>query len=163
MASEGTRVSIFRTALGATTGVVDFHVSEREDSSSVLEIGERQIHRFPGTAEKSVVSVPLETLDDALAAERLIRPCLLKVDVQGYEFEVLQGATQTLREVDEILVELSFAELYVGQHLAADVIEVLTSAGFSPVGIHNVVSGTDGPLQADFHFARFPPTYRSNR
>ncbi len=155
-ASEKDRVSIFATAVGAESGTVAFHVSAREDSSSVLEIGESQTARFPGTGLKAVVAVPMETLDCALPAEHLVRPCLLKIDVQGYEFEVLQGARKTLAEIDEVFVETSFVELYVGQHLAPDVIRFLIDAGFCPVGIHNAVVDPEGvSVQADVRFVRF--------
>lgn len=154
-ASDKDRVSILRTAVGAETGVVPFHVSAREDSSSVLEIGEGQVGRFPGTALKHVVTVPIDTLDRALSFERVVRPCLLKIDVQGYELEVLQGAQETLAKIDEVLVEVSFVELYVGQRLASDVIRFLMDAGFCPIGIHSTMIARDGvPLQADLRFAR---------
>jgi FkbM family methyltransferase len=154
-ARDKARVMVFRTAIGPVSGTTPFFVSSREDSSSVLEIGENQERVFPGTCVKEVVTIPMETLDRLLRPEDLLRPCLLKVDVQGYEFEVLTGARTTLMCVDELLVEASFIKLYCNQRLASDVIRLLLDAGFCPVAIYDMVSDANGvPVQADFHFIR---------
>ncbi|MFM9982177.1 MAG: FkbM family methyltransferase [Burkholderiales bacterium] len=54
----------------------------------------------------------------------------LKLDVQGAELMVLQGAERTLRDVVMVQVEVEFLELYAGQPLFADVDRYLRSQGF---------------------------------
>ncbi len=98
-------------------------------------------------------------LDEVMEADRLAAPTLLKIDVQGYELELLRGAERSLAAIDEILVECSFVELYAGQPLADDVVCHLRERGFGLNGVHSVARGADGrPLQADLLFSRRPET-----
>lgn len=111
---------------------------------------------FPGTEEATQTTVEMARLDDILTgADPLPRPCLLKIDVQGNELEVLHGALATLDLVDEVLVECSFAELYTGQARVHEVVAFLGSRGFGLAGVFSITSDVVGrQLQGDFLFAR---------
>ena len=61
----------------------------------------------------------------------------LKIDVQGYEWQVLNGAIQTLPKICGILCELSLVELYEGQKLWMDMIRWLEDKGFALWAIQN--------------------------
>ena len=142
-------------ALGAEPGSRRLHVSGRDDSSSLLPIG-RQATVFPGTAATGSRDVDVDVLARHLDASTP-RPVLLKIDVQGYELEVLRGAGAALDHVDEILCECSFVELYTGQPLAAEVIAHLADRGFALVNVSGIVTSADGQqLQADLTFRRRP-------
>lgn len=146
-------VEVHVAAVGARPGRCTLHVSAAADSSSLLPIG-RQAREFQGTAEAAVREVPVTTLDEHLDAD-IARPALLKIDVQGYELEVLRGATRVLDSVQEILCECSFVELYVGQPLAGDVVAHLAGRGFRLVHVAGISTGVDGEqLQADLTFRR---------
>ncbi len=139
----GDRVEVVGAAAGAETGRARLNVSARDDSSSLLPIGSRQVSEFPGTAVSDEVEVRVTTLDEALPGE-LARPCLLKIDVQGFELEVLKGAEETLKSVDEALIECSFVELYSGQPLADEVIGQMVGSGFRLRGVHAITCSRDG-------------------
>ena len=147
---------IFPVALGSRTGQATMHVARRDDSSSLLPPTERQTEAFPGTEEATQTTVEMTCLDDILTgADPLPRPCLLKIDVQGNELEVLRGAVATLDLVDEVLVECSFAELYSGQARADEVVAFLGSRDFGLAGVFSITSDSLGrQLQGDFLFAR---------
>jgi hypothetical protein len=130
-------------------------VSKRDDSSSLLPIGAAQIAAFPGTAEAREEVVLVHRLEDHLRPDRVRRPCLLKIDVQGFELYVLKGAGETLDLVDEILVEASFVELYDGQPLAHEIVNYLGERGFRLADISSVSRQRGGrALQAEFLFRR---------
>jgi FkbM family methyltransferase len=153
----GSRVRVETVALGSAPGQAEINVSARDDSSSLLPIGERQVREFPGTAKQSTVTIEVSTLDSAVTGP-VARPCLLKVDVQGLELEVLKGGRETLREVDEALVECSFVELYEGQALADEVIAFMLESGLRLAGVFGTVFSKAGePVQADFLFRRTEP------
>lgn len=152
----GDAAELRRVALGAATGEAVLHVAGRDDSSSLLPIA-GQAAAFPGTAEVDRVRVPVGRLADHLP-DPAARPCLLKVDVQGGELDVLRGAGAALGRVDEVLCECSFVELYAGQPLADEVIAFLAGHGLRLAGCFDQRRDARGDaLQADLLFRRAGP------
>lgn len=154
---------IYDLALGSGRASVEFHVSGNLDSSSILSMTASHITAFPGSDETGRVTVPVARLDGVLRPEQLPSPSLLKIDVQGYELEVLRGAEELLERFDVILVECSFVELYAGQAQAEDVIGHLRERGFRLAGVFSPAYDAGGRcLQADALFERRAPqgTYR---
>ena len=148
------QVTVLATAVAAVAGRRQLHVSRKTDSSSLLPILKPYVDAFPGTEEAKILDVDVKTLDSVLS-ERIRRPCLLKVDAQGGELEVLQGAEAILEEVDVAYVECSFVEFYRGQALADEVIRAFLSHGFRLDGVYSVVHDTQRRcLQADLLFRR---------
>jgi FkbM family methyltransferase len=148
------RVRIENFALGAEPGSAELNISKRSDSSSLLPIGEGQVEAYPGTEAASTETIQLETLDNLLP-DAPKRPALLKIDVQGFELDVLRGAARTLASVDAIFAECSFVELYEGQPLVGEIIAFLAERGFTISGVFGVNYDSTGRcLQADFLFRR---------
>jgi FkbM family methyltransferase len=148
------RLVILPQAAAATAETRAFHVSRETDSSSLLEITNNYTAAFPGTEEEETVDVDAAPLDELVAGD-IERPCLLKIDAQGSELEVLAGATRLLSHVDEIFVECSFVEFYRGQPLVDDIVVELHSRGFRLDGVFSVVrDGRGHCLQADLLFGR---------
>lgn len=122
-------VQLRRTALGRRSGSVVFHPHEYSLASSVLA-------RAPGadeeawTGEQAAIDVPLARLDDEVEVATLAHPVLLKLDVQGYEAEVLAGGPEVLATVDGVLVELAFVRAYADQPLAAELVTLLAEQGW---------------------------------
>lgn len=150
--SNAPRCSVRQVALGATRGREVLHVSRHDDSSSLLPIGDGQTTAFPGTEEASTIEVEVSTLDDELQSLELTGPVLLKMDVQGFELEVLRGAVETLGETEWVYVEASFVELYDGQPLAADLIEWLRLHDFVLVDLGSITRVGARIVQADLLF-----------
>ncbi len=117
-------------ALGERDGSVQFHVNSHSHSSSILSIGERHRKAFPNAREISTIDVPLSTLDRAMESVTLERPLLLKLDIQGYEPQVLQGASATLMEADYVLLEASFRPLYEGESVFMEIVRTMEKRGF---------------------------------
>ncbi|MEE4195469.1 MAG: FkbM family methyltransferase, partial [Anaerolineae bacterium] len=152
---QDNRVVLHPFAIGNKFETTEIHVSNADDSSSLLPISELQEAIFPGTAEKETRTIEVKPLDEVIAPGDLQQPALLKLDVQGFEIEVLQGSGELLQLFSFVYVECSFVELYQGQSLAHDVIALLSSAGFKLVGIYNPSYGADGSaVQADFLFEK---------
>ena len=121
-----------RCAIGDRNGEIEINVAGNSTSSSVLPMMDS--HRSACEISTYVGSekVPLFTLDSVVPAylEKTHRP-FLKIDTQGFEWEVLNGARETLPHVQGILCELSLVPLYEGQHLWMDLIERIEGAGFT--------------------------------
>lgn len=153
-ALAGLPVVIHNRALGATAGEAAFHVSRADDSSSLLPIASRQTTEFPGTEALHQIPVRVALLSSYLD-ENVVRPALLKLDVQGGELDVLIGAGSALSLVDEILVEASFVQLYEGQARADEVIAYVLRHDFRLVDVIALARASDGTaLQADLLFRR---------
>ena len=145
---------LHRFAIGPEKSISIMHVSNRDDSSSLLPISGLQTALFPNTKERGTREVYVAPLAEILTGA-ILEPALLKIDVQGYELLVLQGCLSLLANFKHIYVECSFIELYVGQSLASEVIDFLAKQNFRLVGVYNLYYGPDGrSIQADFLFQR---------
>jgi len=143
-------------ALGAEPGSATLRVSANSVSSSLLPIGSVHVEAEPASRTVRTEMVPVSTLDAELAAEAQEHGYWLKLDVQGYEKEVLLGATDVLTHTRVVQCELSTRQLYAGQPSYLDVLPLLDEAGFTPV---NIVPGFCDPatgemLQFDIVAAR---------
>ena len=83
-------------------------------------------------ADDKKISVNLKSLDSLLNEiyPEIKKNILLKIDVQGFELEVLKGAVEKLKAIEVILIELSFREIYKQTPLADEVISFLHSKDF---------------------------------
>ena len=146
----------FQTALGAQNGQVEFRRSSFSKSSSVLPMATLHHDVFPWSARSSPLEIQLGTLDGYSGEMELTSKVLIKIDVQGYEDRVLKGSTQVLKQVDYVLVEVSFRPLYEGQAGFGEVYDFLLESGFSYAGnLDQWVSPLDDSvLQADALFVK---------
>ena len=153
--AEDDRTMLVEAAVGPHAGDAEIHLSERDDSSSLLPITERQDELFPGTAESGTASIRVVRVADVLGAQEIAAPALLKLDVQGFELQALEGSEDVLPRFDWVYVECSFVELYAGQAFADEVIAWLRERGFRLVGVFNMsYDGAGRAIQADFLFRK---------
>ena len=145
-------IRLVECALGEAAGAAILHLSKSADSSSLLPISRRQTELFRDTAEIGVLTVPVERLDDVAALWAGRTRQLLKLDVQGFELNVLMGAVETLRLCAYVYVECSEVVLYDGQSLRADVVAFLKFHGFRELGSFNPYYHDGRLIQADYLF-----------
>ncbi|WP_284308685.1 FkbM family methyltransferase [Hydrogenophaga electricum] len=149
------RVKLFQVAIGKSNSEEQMHVSEKDDSSSLLPIGEIQTEIFPGTGQAGLETVRVAKLSSILNFNEIRSPVLLKVDVQGFELAVIEGLLDCIAYFDSIYIECSFVELYRGQGLAHQVIDILHANSFKIVGVYNETFDRNGrSIQADLLFSR---------
>ena len=149
------KVRAINSAIGEERAMMLMNVSKRADSSSLLPIGAAQVRIFPGTGHDHQEDVQLAPLSDFIGPKEISSPSLLKIDVQGYEINVLRGAADHLQTIDVVYIEASFIELYDGQPLASDVIDELLAYRFRLAGVYNLSLDKNGKaVQADFLFER---------
>ena len=152
-----------RTALGNQVGEVQLNVSSNDGlSSSLLPMLENLRRSAPDVAYVGSEVVPITTLDQMTsgllsATERVF----LKIDVQGYEFHVLDGAKELLPRIVGAQLEASFVPLYQGQVLFPTLMDFMQKRGFDVWGIvPGLVDNLSGRLlQTDIIFFRSSPAY----
>jgi FkbM family methyltransferase len=122
-----------RMALGAQGGEVDIEVSAESDMSSILPQRALLRRLSPSSAVLRKETVPLRRLD-ALAGTYLTAAdrVFLKIDTQGYEPQVLEGAGALLERLCGIQLEMSLVPLYEGERDFRAQFDRLVAAGFEP-------------------------------
>jgi FkbM family methyltransferase len=152
-----------RTAIGAAHGSMEIHISGNSYSSSILPMLSKHTEAVPASAYVGTEAVEVNRLDDLFTPSPSDR-ILLKVDVQGYEEYVLNGAPGILGCCRAIFIEMSLVPLYEGQILALALWNRLVSAGFEPwtleAGFRHPESGR--LLQIDGLFVRSEKEKDSN-
>jgi len=149
------RAHLHVKAVANRSGYAQIHVTRWDVSSSLLPVGPEQRRSFPFSEEVERATIETARLADCLEDAAVVAPALLKLDVQGFELDALQGCVDLLPAFEFVYVEASFIELYVGQALASDVIALLQQQGFRLFSVANLVRGKScRPIQADFLFSR---------
>lgn len=82
--------------------------------------------------EKDVVTLSMKRLDDLESLRHLAGPIFLKLDVQGYELEVLKGGEGVLAETEVVLMEVSLLPYNEGAPLMPEIIAFMDTRGFTP-------------------------------
>ncbi len=123
--------------LGERVGSTLFHVNSHNHSSSILSLGDEHRNAFPDAREVKTIEVPMTTLDCYFHDRELPAPVLLKLDVQGYEAQVLRGGRATLARTRWVVAETSLKSMYKDEPVFLDIVEYMRERGFHflrPVG-----------------------------
>lgn len=125
-----------RMALGAASKAQTLHVSANGFSSLFRTASQALTMAAPEAAANDSIEVGCARLDEVLPSfvGKGARS-FLKLDTQGTELEVLQGAEAALCEIDFVLTEVAFCELYFDQALAAELDDYLRSKGYTLIDI----------------------------
>jgi FkbM family methyltransferase len=129
-------------ALGAREDVVTINVAGNSGaSSSMLPMLDRHTAAAPEAAYVRAEEVRQVRLDTVPEIERLLEdgvPFFLKIDVQGYERTVLEGAERVLEspQLAGLQMELSLTPVYEGAMTFQEGFDLVTGLGLTPRGLH---------------------------
>lgn len=145
-----------RTAIGAQQGTVTINVAGNSQSSSILPMLERHRSTAPESAYVGTETIGVLSLDEAIGVDIRTPPYLLKMDVQGFESEVLCGAPITLEKTAVVYCEMALQPLYEGEKLFYELCADIIDRGFRCAGLFNGhYDGSTGEvLQCDGVFVR---------
>jgi FkbM family methyltransferase len=120
-----------RAAIGDRDGEAQIHVSANSVSSSVLPMLDAHLRAAPNSTYIGEERVPLRRLD-SIAIEFLRKDSALfiKIDTQGFESHVLDGAVELLASTVGLQLELSLIPLYDGQCLFDELVRRLRRLNF---------------------------------
>lgn len=132
-----------RCAIGEKSGDIEINVAANSVSSSILPMLKIHEHVVPESQYTHTEKVQLITLDSILEKYTSFSDNLfIKIDTQGYEWVVLDGALLTLQRCRGVLLELSLVPLYGGQKLWLDCIERLRKTG---INLYSIQPGFTDP------------------
>jgi FkbM family methyltransferase len=144
-------------AAGASHTHALINVAANSVSSSLLPMTDTHVNAAPESKIVSKDRIEVVRLD-SLAPCHIApgRKLWLKIDVQGTEADVIEGARGLLDQVHVIDVELSLSEVYRGQRLMPEMMELIGGMGFELMSLQNVLvdRSSGNLLQMDGLFVR---------
>ncbi|MFH4964287.1 FkbM family methyltransferase [Gaetbulibacter sp. M235] len=122
--SDKKNIQLFSVGVGNTSGELDFTIHERDDSCSFRFLEEEAIQR--GFKQ---IKVPIVKLDNFAIEKKLIYPSILKIDAEGLDLEVLQGAKNLVQKTEIIMIEVGVMNKNINNSVLK-VMEYLDQIGF---------------------------------
>jgi FkbM family methyltransferase len=144
-------------ALGDKDGEEFINVSGNTVSSSMLEMLPKHINNEASSAYITKEKITIKKLDSVFDAYvKQHNSVYLKLDVQGFEKNVIEGASGSLKNIKLIQLEMALVPLYKGELLIADMISYMDTKGFT---LYSLIPGfnnfeTGQLFQADGIFLR---------
>lgn len=120
----------FNLALGESDGEVEILRNAFTPCSSMLEPTSLLEREYPDSARRERVKVAMARLDTVLSDLDLGPEVLVKIDVEGYEPQVIRGAEASLSRALFVSIEIHFREYYKGQPLFDHIYRMMTERGF---------------------------------
>lgn len=149
-AAQDERWMVHRAALGRASGKADINVTEKTVFSSFLTPTAYASETFgsePAIARTETVEMStLDEVIDELLAHVTDPRVFLKLDTQGWDLEVLRGASRSLASVVALQTEVSAQPVYEGMPSMRESLDYLEQIGFDVSGFFPV--NLDGALRA---------------
>ena len=148
-----------QTAIGEENGEIEIQIAGNSHSSSILDMLDTHVRAAPDSKYIGKEKVALRTLDsiapDYMASNSI---SFIKIDTQGYETQVMNGAKKLMSQIVGLQVEISLVPLYKGQCLFDEMLKKLKNDGFELWSISTIFSdpNTAQLLQVDATFFRTP-------
>lgn len=137
-------------AVGQQSGEIYLHYSGVKDGAN-----EGMNYVSPETGRATDCIVPMISLDDYCQQQQIGSIDLLKIDIEGHEYNALRGAENLLRQsaIDCIFMELNSWAVERSGHTLSDIITLLSDYDYRFYEIHNdhLVEISDRRLLVDIN------------
>jgi FkbM family methyltransferase len=137
----GANVTCFNLGLGNSPGVMQLNVLSNSCLNSLLNLDPSPENRFRRVEVKGRQEVLITTYDEFTRKHSIGRVDLLKIDTQGYDLKVLEGAANAFsnRMIDFVIVEINFVPMYEGQAPCEAIFCFLSKHGFVLIDLYEKV------------------------
>jgi FkbM family methyltransferase len=122
-----------KMAIGDREGEIVINIAGNSQSSSILPMLKTHQEFAPESKYINTEIVKINTLDNIIPQylnENEKSRIFLKIDVQGYEKNVLEGAKNILCDIQGIQLEMSLVPLYEGEVLFQDMVSYMNNLGY---------------------------------
>jgi FkbM family methyltransferase len=144
------QITAFDFGFSDRDGTATFHTNKTTATSSMFSLAEdaQSSWGVQGLQTQQIIQCHFRSLDSFVAEKNIEQIDLLKLDVQGAEFKVLDGAQDTLGcgRVSVIQIELINQLTYVGQKSVGYYLNRLESLGFKLHALTEPMFGSSGQL-----------------
>jgi FkbM family methyltransferase len=154
-AQQNGAVQTFNMALGSVAGETSIHWNQKHSGgSTLLEPALEREHEFVE------VRVPMETLDRVAQRLDIREQIFVKIDVEGFDMEVVKGGIDLIRRASAVMIEIGLSESPNDLPTFRDFVNVLDTLGYMYRGnlSHGYVNGI--PHLADAVFIKPPEARR---
>lgn len=150
--AQNKNIKIFNKGLGEQVGTSKFHSNVHEQTNSILathEDGNSNWGSENMLKTKEVLDIELTTIDQIVEAENIKKIDILKMDVQGAEYQVMAGAKKTIEKgmIGLIYTEIITIPTYENQQELDEALKMFREYGFELFNIYNSGHTEDGRLQ----------------
>jgi FkbM family methyltransferase len=121
---------VYNIGLGSTDGQSVINISKNSVSSSILDINSILVETAPETGYIATEDIQINRLDTFMKEITFKRRLFLKIDAQGFESEILEGAEGCFNDIFALQLELSCISLYKGEKLFDEMKAFIESKGF---------------------------------
>lgn len=121
-------------ALGSKNENAVIQRSSFHPSSSLLRMNDLHKELYPKSSRQTEETIRVKRLDDWATNINMKKELFIKMDVQGFEKEVISGGTSTIKQASALIIENSYVAFYEKQQLAAAIIMMMHELGFHYFG-----------------------------
>jgi FkbM family methyltransferase len=149
-------VKINQIGIGNTEGSMDLYILEKSGvSNSFLPPRKETWDEIQyETGQVTQRAAPVTTIDMYCKQNEISSIYLMKIDVQGFELKVLEGATTMLQTTDYIFIEAGIVPLYEGAPRFTDVYNFIADRGFHLMAMRAWHRGNNKLVETDMLFRR---------
>ena len=137
-----TEIIIENLALGSEKKEIIFRQFDESSSSTLKNINEESkyfkrkfnlLNFFNKKKIYETFKVQIETLNNYMDSNKLDKISFLKIDTEGYEFEILKGLKKKIQFVDTIMFEHHYDNMIIKNYTFADINSLLKENNFNQV------------------------------
>jgi len=156
MAQKDPKWNVYNCAIGDFDGKTEINLSGNSVSSSIRDIKKAHLDSAPNSSYIGKQEIEIHTIDSLFESFQIIgQNNFMKIDTQGFEKNVLVGASNSLKYINTLQLEMSVQPLYEGEDLYFQLSEFLYKEGYRLIKIVRGHTKTNGELlQFDGIFRR---------
>lgn len=127
-------ISYSKLGISDFIGNKKFYITKRKDSSSVHKPKNNYMDIYN---VQRIDNIKMTTLDNYFKNKKIKTPAIIKLDIQGHEFEAMNGSKKILKNIDYIIIELSYQKKYSNQTDYKKINKFLLKNSFKQIHIAN--------------------------
>jgi len=147
---ESLNNKIYNFGFSNKSGKFKFNLNNANVTDSLLSLTKdaQKVYDNPNLLNIQKVYLDFETIDEFITRKKIKTINFLKIDVQGAEYKVLQGARTTLesKRIELIQLEYIFVGLYQQRKSLYYYLDFLANFGYELISIIDIVYSSDGRI-----------------
>ena len=137
-----TEIMIENIALGSKNKEIDFKQFDESSSSTLNDINEESsyfkrkfnlLDFFSKKKKYQILKIKIETLDNYMNLNNINKISFLKIDTEGYEYEILKGLKKKIQFVDTIMFEHHYDNMIIKNYTFRDINNYLKTNNFNQI------------------------------